>query len=124
MNKKIRKALNKAINRKESNASLLAGKGTPTYVTGWSEKSEGFNPEWASRFDKMYGFNPARAKELLKEAGYGSGKPLKFKVVAFTEPGEAEGPQVAEALGIYYKEIGIDTEIEVHDLARVPERFS
>ena len=122
-NKKVRQALNMAINRKELNASVFAGKGTPTYVTGWSDKSEGFNSEWASRFDKMYGFNPARAKELLKEAGYGSGKPLKFKVVAFTEPGESEGPQVAEALGIYYKEIGIDTEIEVLDWAKVREMF-
>src|SRR3989454_8178256 len=85
--KPVRQALNMAINRKELNASVFAGKGTPTYVTGWSDKSEGFNPEWASRFDKMYGFNPARAKELLKEAGYGPGKPLKFKVGAFTEPG-------------------------------------
>ena len=122
-NKKIRQALNMAINRKELNASVFAGKGTPTYVTGWSDKSEGFNSEWASRFDKMYGFNPARAKELLKEAGYGPGKPLKFKVVAFTEPGESEGPQVAEALGIYYREIGIETEIEVLDWAKVREMF-
>src|SRR5215813_6608218 len=122
-NKKVRQALNMAINRKEVNQSIFAGKGTPTYVTGWSDKSEGYNPEWATRFDKMYGFNPARAKELLKEAGYGPGKPLKFKIVAFTEPGESEGPQLAEVLGIYYKEIGIETEIEVLDWAKVREMF-
>jgi ABC-type transport system substrate-binding protein len=122
-NKKVRQALNMAVNRKELNASVFAGKGTLTYVTGWSDKSEGYNPEWVSRFDKMYGFNPARAKELLKEAGYGPSKPMKFKVVAFTEPGESEGPQVAEALGIYYKEVGIETEIEVLDWAKVREMF-
>ena len=124
VNKKVRQALNMAINRKELNQTVFAGKGTPVYVTGWSDKSEGFNPEWASRFDKMYGYNPARAKELLKEAGYGAGgKPLKFKILAFTEPGESEGPQVAEALGIYYKEIGVETEIEVLDWAKVREMF-
>jgi ABC-type transport system substrate-binding protein len=122
-NKKVRQALNMAVNRKEVNQQIFAGKGTPTYVTGWSDKSEGYNPEWATRFDKMYGFNPARAKELLKEAGYGPGKPLKFKIVAFTEPGESEGPQLAEALGIYYKEIGVETEIEVLDWAKVREMF-
>src|SRR5262245_42210391 len=52
-NKKVRQALNMAVNRKEVNATIFAGKGTPTYVTGWSEKSEGYNPEWATRFDKM-----------------------------------------------------------------------
>jgi len=120
--KPVRQALNMAINRKELLNTVFAGKGTMTYVTGWSAQSEGYNPEWASRFDQMYGYNPAKAKALLKEAGYGPGQ-LKFKVLAFTEPGESEGPQVAEALGIYYKEIGVDTEIEVLDWAKVREMF-
>ena len=111
-----------AINRKELLNTVFAGKGSLTYVTGWSEKSEGWNPEWQNRFDQMYGFNPAKAKALLKEAGYGPGA-LKFKILAFTEPGESEGPQVAEALGIYYKDVGIETEIEVLDWAKVREMF-
>ncbi len=120
--KPVRQALNMAVNRKELLNTVFAGKGTLTYVTGWSEKSEGYNPEWASRFDKMYGYDPAKAKALLKEAGYGPGQ-LKFKILAFTEPGESEGPQVAEALGIYYKDIGVETEIEVLDWAKVREMF-
>jgi peptide/nickel transport system substrate-binding protein len=120
--KPVRQALNMAINRKELLNTVFAGKGTMTYVTGWSEKSEGFNPEWQHRFDKMYGYDPAKAKALLKEAGYGPGQ-LKFKILAFTEPGESEGPQVAEALGIYYKDIGVATEIEVLDWAKVREMF-
>jgi peptide/nickel transport system substrate-binding protein len=120
--KKVRQALNMAINRKELLQTVFAGKGTLTYVTGWSEKSEGYNPEWASRFDKMYGYDPAKAKALLKEAGYGPGQ-IKIKVLAFTEPGESEGPQVAEALGIYFKDIGVESEIEVLDWAKVREMF-
>src|SRR5436309_6291382 len=120
--KPVRQALNMAINRKELLNTVFAGKGTMTYVTGWSEKSEGYNVEWQSRFDRMYGYDPTKAKALLKEAGYGPGQ-LKFKILAFTEPGEAEGPQVAEALGIYYKEIGVETEIEVLDWAKVREMF-
>jgi peptide/nickel transport system substrate-binding protein len=120
--KKVRQALNMAINRKELLNTVFAGKGTLTYVSGWSSQSEGYNPEWQSRFDKMYGYDPARAKELLKEAGYGPGQ-LKMKILAFVEPGESEGPQVAEALGIYYKEIGIEAEIEVLDWAKVREMF-
>lgn len=121
-NKKVRQALNVAVNRKELLSTVFAGKGTMTYVSGWSAKSEGYNPEWQSRFEPMYGYDPAKAKALLKEAGYGPGQ-LKFKILAFTEPGESEGPQVAEALGIYYKEIGVETEIEVLDWARVREMF-
>jgi ABC-type transport system substrate-binding protein len=120
--KPVRQALNVAINRKELLNTVFAGKGTLTYVTGWSEKSEGYNPEWQHRFDKMYGYDPAKAKALLKEAGYGPGQ-LKFKILAFTEPGESEGPQVAEALGIYYKDVGVETEIEVLDWAKVRDMF-
>jgi peptide/nickel transport system substrate-binding protein len=119
--KPVRQALNMAINRKELLNTVFAGKGSAVYVTGWSSQSEGYNPEWASRFDQMYGYNPTKAKALLKEAGYGPG--LKVKVLAFTEPGESEGPQVAEALGIYYKDIGVDAEIEVLDWAKVREMF-
>jgi peptide/nickel transport system substrate-binding protein len=120
--KPVRQALNMAINRKELLNTVFAGKGSAVYVTGWSNQSEGYNPEWASRFDQMYGYNPTKAKALLKEAGYGPGQ-LKVKVLAFTEPGESEGPQVAEALGIYYKDVGVDAEIEVLDWAKVREMF-
>jgi len=120
--KKVRQALNMAVNRKELLNTVFAGKGSLTYVTGWSDKSEGYNPEWQHRFDKLYGYDPGKAKALLKEAGYGPGQ-IKFKILAFTEPGESEGPQVAEALGIYYKDVGIDTEIEVLDWAKVRDMF-
>jgi ABC-type transport system substrate-binding protein len=120
--KAVRQALNVAVNRKELLSTVFAGKGSMVYVTGWSEQSEGFNPEWKSRFDQLYGYNPAKAKALLKEAGYGPGQ-IKMKIIAFTEPGESEGPQVAEALGIYYKEVGIEAEIEVLDWAKVREMF-
>jgi ABC-type transport system substrate-binding protein len=120
--KKVREALNRAVNRKELLKTVFAGKGTLTYVTGWSEKSEGYNPEWGKKFDAMYGYDPNKAKQLLKEAGYGAGQ-IKLKVLAFTEPGESEGPQVAEALGIYFKEVGVEAEIEVLDWAKVRSMF-
>jgi peptide/nickel transport system substrate-binding protein len=120
--KKVRQALNMAVNRKELLNTVFAGKGTLAYVTGWLPPSEGWNPEWQSRFDQLYGYNPTRAKALLKEAGYGPGA-VKVKILAFTEPGESEGPQVAEALGIYFKDVGVDAEIEVLDWAKVREMF-
>jgi ABC-type transport system substrate-binding protein len=121
-NKKVRQALNMAVNRKELLDTVFAGKGTYTYVTGWLPISEGWNPEWERRFDQLYGYNPAKAKQLLAEAGYRPGT-LKLKILAFTEPGESEGPQVADALGIYFKEVGVEAEIEVLDWPRVRDMF-
>ena len=68
-----------------------------------------------------YGYNPTRAKALLKEAGYPPG--MKLKLLAFVNPGESEGPQVADALGIYFKDVGIEAEIEVIDWARIRDMF-
>jgi peptide/nickel transport system substrate-binding protein len=117
-NKKVRQAMNMAVNRQELRDTIFAGKAVPAYVSGWLPISEGWNPSWIERFDQLYGYNPAKAKELLKEAGYAPGK-LPVKIVAFTNPGESEGPQVAEALGIYFKEVGIEAAIEVLDPAKI-----
>ena len=120
-NKKVRQAINMAVNRQEIIRTIFAGKGKLAYVSGWLPISEGWNSEWEKRFEQQYGYNPARAKELLKEAGYPNG--MKLKLLAFTNPGESEGPQVADALGIYLKEVGIEPETEVIDWARLRDMF-
>lgn len=120
-NKKVRQALNMAVNRQEILATIFAGEGKLAYVSGWLPISEGWNLEWEKRFEQQYGYNPARAKELLREAGFPSG--MKLKLLAFTNPGESEGPQVADALGIYFKDVGIEVETEVIDWARLRDMF-
>src|SRR5919106_1587675 len=110
--------MNIAVNRRELMETIFAGKATPTYVSGWLPISEGWNPDWVTRFDQLYGYNPAKARELLKEAGYPAGK-LQVKILAFTNPGESEGPQVGEALQIYFQDVGINATIEVLDWAKV-----
>jgi peptide/nickel transport system substrate-binding protein len=117
-NKKVRQAMNMAVNRKELVETVFAGKATPVYVSAWLPISEGWNPEWVTRFDQLYGYNPVRARELLKEAGYAPGT-VNVKVVAFTDPGESEGPLVAEALGVYFQEVGIDATIETLDPVKI-----
>src|ERR671922_2583510 len=94
--KKVRQALNMAVNRKELLETLSAGRAEPAYVSGWLPISEGWNPSWMEQFDQLYGYNPAKAKELLKEAGYAPGT-LPLKIIAFTNSGGSEGPKVAEA---------------------------
>jgi len=110
-----------AVNRKEILKTIFAGEGTMAYVSGWLPISEGWNPEWEKKFEQLYGYNPTRARELLKEAGYPSG--MKLKLLAFVNPGESEGPQVADALGIYFKDVGIEVEMEVIDWARIRDMF-
>jgi ABC-type transport system substrate-binding protein len=77
--RRVRQAMNMAINRQEVQAHLFKNTGAPMYVSGMAPFLEGYNPAWAQRFDQLYGYYPARARELLQEAGYPAGT-LKAKI--------------------------------------------
>ncbi len=119
VDKRVRQALNIAINREELMKTVFAGRAELAYVSLYVPTSEGWNPKWESRFKELYAFNPEKAKQLLKEAGYGPGNPLKFQIWAFTEPGESEGPAIADALAIYFRNVGVQAEVQMHDWAKI-----
>jgi len=119
--KRVRQAMNMAINRKQMLDAIYPGSEF-AYVSGMLPISEGWNPEWPKRFNELYGYNPAKAKELLTAAGYPPGA-LKFKIYSFVNPGESELPQVAEALALYFKAVGIDSTIESLEFSRIREQF-
>ena len=116
--KRVRQALNMAVNRKELMDTIFTGKGDRMYVSGFQPYLEGWNAAWVERFDQLYGYNPAQAKALLAQAGYPP-KPLKVKILSYVSPGESELPQVAEALGIYLNQLGIEATLESLDEAKV-----
>jgi ABC-type transport system substrate-binding protein len=115
--RQVRQAMNVAVNRTELRDNLFKDKGTLIYVSGFAPHLEGWNPEWAQRFDSLYGYNPTKAKELLRAAGYAPGT-LNAKIMAFTSPGEAELPQVAEAVASYFNDVGIQATLEAIDEAQ------
>jgi peptide/nickel transport system substrate-binding protein len=116
--RRVRQAMNMAINRQELQAHLFRGKGEPMYVSGMAPFLEGYNPQWAQRFDQLYGYNPARAKALLKEAGYPAGT-LKAKIWSFAQLAKPEIPQLAEAVAVYFQNVGIDATLEAIDVAHL-----
>jgi peptide/nickel transport system substrate-binding protein len=119
--RRVRQAMNMAINRQELQTHLFKGKGEPMYVSGMAPFLEGYNPVWALRFDQLYGYNPTRAKELLKEAGYPPGT-LKAKIWSFTQLAKPELPQLAEAVATYFQAVGIDAALETIDVAHLASR--
>jgi ABC-type transport system substrate-binding protein len=61
-----------------------------------------------------YEYNPARARELLAEAGYGPGNPLKVVTTVTDEPMYKSN---AENIQFQFKEIGIEANITILDTA-------
>ena len=118
----VRQALNKAIDRDEINEFIFKGGGAPYRVVDYHPTLPGWNPEWDERWDEMYGFDPDKARELLTQAGYPDGFPMKI-YGAHTLPGVPEMPDMAEALSIYFNAVGVDVEIVSVEFSVVRNQF-
>lgn len=119
--RRVRQAMNLAINRQDVQAHLFRKKGEPMYVSGLAPFLEGYNPAWAQRFDQLYGYNPTRAKALLQEAGYPPGS-LSVKIWSFTQLAKPEIPQLAEVVATYLQAVGIQATIENTDAVLLATR--
>jgi ABC-type transport system substrate-binding protein len=109
--KKIRQAMNKAINRQGMIDFVLRGDGEPMYNTALNPSLLGWNPKWESDFEELYGYDPEKAKSLMAEAGCSPENPMEFTVYNYVSSDEPETPVMVEALINYWKPIGIDVTI-------------
>jgi peptide/nickel transport system substrate-binding protein len=112
---KVRKALQKAINLDELNKAFFAGKGQPMIQTHMHPNSPGWNPEWVSKFQDEYGYDPAAAKALLQEAGYTATKPLQTNLHLVNLPQFPGTLDVVEAIGGYWRNVGVQLEMPQMD---------
>jgi len=107
---RVRKAMQMAIDRKAIAKTIYGGyvDGKPAgmmtpLLTDWTVPYD----EWPEDLKAEYSYNPEKAKQLLKEAGYPDG----FKTHVLMPPTiSSELMQVVKA---YFQEVGIDMEIRV-----------
>ena len=100
---KIRKAMAISIDREAICKAIYAGYAKPAGA-----------PLISMDFDKFqYPYDPAAAKQLLKDAGYPNG--FSFKVISYTPPALPETPRIMEALAGFWQQIGLDPKITVVD---------
>jgi ABC-type dipeptide transport system, periplasmic component len=102
--KEVRQALNYAVDKQTIIDELFHGEGTvassDTPVAAWSSV-------------EPYPYDPERARELLAEAGYENGFDITIRTFT-TAPG-AELPLMAEAVALYWQDIGVNASIEPVD---------
>ena len=98
--KEVRQALNYAVDKEAIAKSIFKGEAVPTGASMplgvWSDITP-------------YPYDPAKAKQLLAQAGYPNGFPLPLRTFT-TNPG-AELPAIGEAVALYWKAVGIDVKI-------------
>jgi peptide/nickel transport system substrate-binding protein len=107
--KKVRKALEHAIDRKGFVEGIGMGLYRVTYQMATPE-----NP-WYDHSLKPYEYNVAKAKQLLAEAGYPSG----FKTAFVTDVRGRK--DIISAVVTYLKDVGIEVEVDVATFPRMME---
>ncbi|MDR6226215.1 peptide/nickel transport system substrate-binding protein [Desmospora profundinema] len=104
-NKKVRQALNHAVNKEGLIKSLYAGKAEPAAnpmppsIWGFNEEVEG------------YEYDLEKAKKLLKEAGYEDGFEVVFHAMPVPRPYMPDGKKAAEFMQADFEKIGVKTKI-------------
>jgi peptide/nickel transport system substrate-binding protein len=114
---RVRQAINYAMDVATITDKILLGTAKPMAGPVF-EVTKGFDPSI-----KPYPYNPAKAKQLLKEAGYEKG----FKMVLSTPPQGVEGAtntlEVAQALASQLKEVGIEVSLDITDPSTQFQRY-
>jgi peptide/nickel transport system substrate-binding protein len=101
-NKRVRQALNYAVDKKAIIEAVWFNRGTPSYGP-MSPSIWGFDPTLAF----AYPYDPEKAKELLKQAGYANG----FDTVIWTDP-RTERRSICEMVQAYFAQVGVNASIE------------
>jgi ABC-type transport system substrate-binding protein len=125
--KRVRQAMNKAINRQALAKALLGGNVDPVRVAGYHPKLDTtlwptiWNPEWDKRFEELYGYDPVKAKALLKEAGYPQG--FEFTLYLYTLPGLPEIVDIGQAIALDWQAVGLNPKLVEVDFPRARELY-
>jgi peptide/nickel transport system substrate-binding protein len=109
--RKVRLALNLAVNKKTIVSALWKGMGSEAPFMYWYYPfHKGFKTDW-----KVPPYDPERAKKLLAEAGHAGGFEVRMNPMVMTYA--LDGPDMVEAVALDWEKIGIK-------VRRVPEAFS
>jgi ABC-type transport system substrate-binding protein len=125
--KRVRQAMNVAINRQAIANALLGGKVQPLRIMGYHPKLDSdiwpgiWNPDWDKRFEDLYGYDPGKARKLLEEAGYKNG--FEFTVYLYTLPGLPEIIDIGQALALDWEAVGLKPKLVEIDFPRVREQY-
>ena len=110
-NKLVRQALNYAVDKQAIIDAFYAGAAMPA-KNPMPPVIAGYNDDVVD-----YDYNPEKAKELLKEAGFENGFEMELWAMPVPRPYMPDGQKVAEALQANFEAIGVTAKIVSYDWA-------
>jgi len=127
VDKRVRQAMNMAVNRSAIANAILGGRVQPHRINGYHPQLDSalwpgiWNPDWDRRFEELYGYDPVKAKALLKEAGYPNG--FEFTIYLATLPGLPEIVDIGQAIALDFQAVGLKPKLAELEFARVRELY-
>ncbi len=116
-NKLVRQAVHHAIDKEAIVRDILLGTGTVARTSPMPPSVLGYNPNV-----RVYDYNPDKARELLRRAGYPNGFSIDFWV-----PESGSGMQLPVEMGTaiqaFLAEVGIDARIQTFEWGAFLERI-
>jgi peptide/nickel transport system substrate-binding protein len=109
--KKVRQALNYAVDKKALVDAFFAGEATPA-INPMPEVVEGYH-----NGIQDYPFDLEKAKQFLAEAGYPDGFEMELWAMPVPRPYMPDGQKVAEALQANFAKIGVKAKIVTYEWA-------
>lgn len=106
---KLREAMARAIDRDLINQEIFRGLGTTEYVLYCHETEACFSQQWVEDFEKVYGYDPDKARQLIQEGGY---EGLEFTMPLFTLPGVPEMAGVIQATHAMFQQVGLNPTLQ------------
>lgn len=111
-NRLVRQAMNYAVDRKAILNALYAGKGEISGCScSWNSASKG----WSKALQSIYTYDPAKAKQLLKQAGYAKG----FDLPVMDSPLDPNAA-LLQAIAGYERKIGINMTVTPNSTTFIP----
>ena len=117
--RKVREALCLAIDKDAILENMVYGYGERSYLRDFFQGMEQSDPSW-----DFYGYDPAKAKTLLAEAGYADGfaQPIKFLIPNVASYG-IDTTAIANACCDYLEAIGLTVDRQVMDASAIETQW-
>ena len=109
-NVKFREAMSRAIDLDSINRNLFYGSAKPNFTAAFATTLAGWDPAWQENYQRDYGYDPDRARELLVEAGYGDGVEITGFAMNFF--GFPEYNDMLQAIQLDFGKVGITMNLE------------
>ena len=108
---RVREAMARAIDRQQIADTLFAGRVTQSAPLGFYPNLPGWDQRWLDDAEQDYGYDPAKARELLADAGYEPGD-VQVTGALINMFGFSEAPDMMQAIGVMFEAVGISMVFE------------